>query len=246
MIFILTITILFNVANVQELVLGYWVCDIIKQEMNVDLVMLPTSVIYDSLSLKNDSLIMTSVNYLELLYLVSKNISKENLMPFSGFELNYKGIDNKFNFSCDVFNKKEKASLITIKSLNGLSELSKETKILNKNIAEIISTHLQTKKTMPLPQTGRYLPFDTPPSTISTAQQPINQISSTSQRSKININTATKEELISLPGIGPKIAQQIIDYRKQNGSFRSIREIMNVKGIGPKKYKTIKDLITVQ
>lgn len=61
----------------------------------------------------------------------------------------------------------------------------------------------------------------------------------------ININTASLEELDSLPGIGPSIAQRIIDYRDQNGPFAAIEDILNVSGIGPSTFDQIKDLITV-
>ncbi len=62
---------------------------------------------------------------------------------------------------------------------------------------------------------------------------------------KININTASLEDLQKLPKIGPKVAQRIVDFRKQNGSFKKIEELMKVKGIGEKIYAQLKDMITV-
>jgi len=61
----------------------------------------------------------------------------------------------------------------------------------------------------------------------------------------ININTATLEELDSLPGVGPTIAQRIIDYRNENGPFSTIEEIMDVSGVGPATFDEIENMITV-
>jgi len=61
----------------------------------------------------------------------------------------------------------------------------------------------------------------------------------------INLNTATEADLETLPGIGPALAQRIIDYRTQHGAFRSVDELRNVSGIGDAKFAEIKDLVTV-
>lgn len=60
----------------------------------------------------------------------------------------------------------------------------------------------------------------------------------------VNINSASLEELDTLPGIGPTTAQKIIDYREVNGPFSTIEDIMNVSGIGPATFEEIQDLIT--
>lgn len=61
----------------------------------------------------------------------------------------------------------------------------------------------------------------------------------------ININTATVEELESLPGIGLVYAERIVDYREKNGPFESLEEIKKVQGIGDSRFEQIKDLITL-
>lgn len=66
--------------------------------------------------------------------------------------------------------------------------------------------------------------------------------SKTMSNGKVNINQCTKSELIELPGIGEKTAEKILEYRKEHG-FSKIEDIMQVKGIGPKKFEKIKDMI---
>ena len=61
----------------------------------------------------------------------------------------------------------------------------------------------------------------------------------------VNINTATKEELTSLKGVGDKRAQEIIDYRKKNGNFKSVDDLEKVPGIGPGLMKQIRSQVTV-
>ena len=61
----------------------------------------------------------------------------------------------------------------------------------------------------------------------------------------ISINSADLKQLSSLPGIGIKTAEKIIEYRNNNGSFNSLEELMNVKGIGKSKFNKIKEYITL-
>jgi competence protein ComEA len=61
----------------------------------------------------------------------------------------------------------------------------------------------------------------------------------------VNLNTATKDELIALPGIGPSKAQAILDYRSQHGPFKSVEELKDVKGIGAKRFEQLKPDLTV-
>ena len=65
------------------------------------------------------------------------------------------------------------------------------------------------------------------------------------EAAKININTATVEQLAELPGVGEATAKKIIEFREQNGNFKTTEDLMNVKGIGEKKYEKLQDLITV-
>lgn len=60
---------------------------------------------------------------------------------------------------------------------------------------------------------------------------------------KVAINTATAEQLESLPGIGPALAQRIIEHRRQHGPFKSVDELLNVKGIGQKKLEALRPYV---
>ena len=61
----------------------------------------------------------------------------------------------------------------------------------------------------------------------------------------VNLNTATAADLDGLPGVGPAIAERIVAYRTDHGSFRTIDELMDVPGIGPAKFADIRDHVTV-
>lgn len=99
-------------------------------------------------------------------------------------------------------------------------------------------------------------PLDTEPSVAlpdATTAAPVPDVSAAPSEmtetaggySKININTATIDELDSLPGIGPVIAGNIITYRETHGKFTTIDELMDVDGIGQAKLAALKDRITV-
>ena len=69
--------------------------------------------------------------------------------------------------------------------------------------------------------------------------------SKASTTSPVNINTATAEQLDSLPGIGAKMAARIIDYRQKNGGFKKLEDLLNVQGIGEKNFLKLKPFITI-
>ncbi|RZT27248.1 competence protein ComEA [Kribbella sp. VKM Ac-2569] len=81
----------------------------------------------------------------------------------------------------------------------------------------------------------------------TTQPQPPNQPSSTAGPSPssapnapVNLNTATLDQLDALPGVGPVLAQRILDYRTQNGPFTTIDQLQEVPGVGPKKFDSLK------
>ena len=78
------------------------------------------------------------------------------------------------------------------------------------------------------------------------AQTPTPHKKEVEKEGKVNINTATVEELKTLKGIGEKKAEAIIEYRKQNGSFKNKEELMKVRGIGKKLYEAFEERVIVQ
>jgi competence protein ComEA len=62
---------------------------------------------------------------------------------------------------------------------------------------------------------------------------------------KVNINTASVEQLATLPGVGQKLAARIVEYRQKAGGFKSTQELMNVKGLGEKNFQKIQGHLSV-
>ena len=61
--------------------------------------------------------------------------------------------------------------------------------------------------------------------------------------SRVNLNTATVDELTSLPGIGPSYAKRIVEFREKNGPFKKVEDLLNVQGIGEKTLEKIRDRV---
>lgn len=117
-----------------------------------------------------------------------------------------------------------------VKRAGGLKE---EADVNNINLA----LKLEDQMKIYIPNKNENLKTDTGYNVLTTDQNK-------STNSKININTASKEELMTLPNIGEKRAQAILDYRQEQ-RFDKIEDIKNIRGIGDKFFEALKDLITV-
>lgn len=61
---------------------------------------------------------------------------------------------------------------------------------------------------------------------------------------KVNINAASADQLSALPGVGAKLAARIVEYRQKSGAFKSVQELMNVKGVGEKNFEKLQPYLT--
>ena len=112
---------------------------------------------------------------------------------------------------------------------------------------------------VPAKTTGREFDYSIPDSIFEARSRPDTQISSPGSLTKIssggvsdssgtfiNINIATADELVQLPGIGPTYAARIVTYRKENGPFASVDDLENVKGIGKKRMDRLRPFVRVK
>ena len=84
------------------------------------------------------------------------------------------------------------------------------------------------------------------PLELEEAEQQTPQLSAPTEEAPLNLNTATQAELELLPGIGPVLAQAILDYRDSFGGFSAKEQLKEVSGIGEKRYAAVEALITVE
>ena len=84
-----------------------------------------------------------------------------------------------------------------------------------------------------------------PPAKSAAAKPARSAKTAGSSTAVVNINTATQAQLESLPGLGAKAAERILEYRQKNGQFKKVEDLMNVKGIGEKSFLKLKPRLTV-
>ena len=78
------------------------------------------------------------------------------------------------------------------------------------------------------------------------ATSPVSAVSPVKAVSKVNLNRASADELQTLPGVGPVLAQRMVDWRKAHGRYRTVDELQEVKGIGKKRLEQLRPLVTVK
>ncbi|MFI3230531.1 MAG: helix-hairpin-helix domain-containing protein [bacterium] len=159
---------------------------------------------------------------------MGKDVRVMILLVIMSLGLNYLYISNRNSNAEIVFSD-------NIERVDYLEDSSSQETIENiiENTSENISENISEKT----PQNIT--------TTIDTTQEATVIVQDNNNNNKININTATLKELITLPSIGEALGQRIIDYRTNIAYFGDIIEIINVSGIGEKTFENIKDFISI-
>lgn len=103
----------------------------------------------------------------------------------------------------------------------------------------------QSHRTMPEALQGQLFPDSAMAAAFRARAAEVAQLAEEMAHRPININTATRAELESLPGIGPVLSQHMIDFRNRHGPFESVDALDDVPGIGPKRLEAVRSYVTV-
>ena len=200
--------------------------------ISIILIILILTLLKINISKKDESVVIKEDN--ELLKKEEKDKSKDNNLYY----VDIKGaVANPGVYSIES----NKRVIDAIKMAGGLLDNSDTTNInLSKYVTDEMVIVIYTKEE--LEKINNSIDYS-----FNDAYQDYNNSKnkSSDNNNLININSASLEELKTLPGIGDTKAKSIIDYRESNGKFNSIEDIQNVKGIGSSLYEKIKNNITV-
>ncbi len=101
------------------------------------------------------------------------------------------------------------------------------------------------QETFPATPTYDYAAADSTFAALSAAAAPEDEETAVEDPGPLNLNTATKPQLVALPGIGDVMAERIIRYREDHGPFRDLEELRSIKGISKRSLEKLKPLVTV-
>ena len=216
-----------------------------NKKINIIVILISSFIIIGTMAYK------LNLNIQDEVYIVSENeekIEENNIKIEKDYEINnieYKNKENTISKNVTIYVSGEvnNPGIVTIESDKRLYDAVEKLGGFTEN-ADLNKVNLAIK----LNDEEHYIIPKIGEENIISQDISVNNIDTikNEQTSKININTATIEELDNLPGVGEATANKILNYREENGIFKSIEEVKNVNGIGEKKYIDIKDKICIE
>lgn len=175
---------------------------------------------------------------------VDKKNEEESSSNSSSYASSTSSQSQQDTVTCDISGAVKHPGVYTLKNGARLNDLisaaggvAKRANLKSINRALLLKDQDQVY----VPHKGEKIDNSTPTTTTSASATPSTSSSTTSSIEKININTASAQDLQKISGIGEKRAEQIINYREQNGGFKSIDDLTNISGIGEKTIEKLKD-----